>query len=74
LRTAVELDIFTAIGDGENEPASLAKKVGAAERGVCTLCDVLTVLEFLTKRDGQYALTQESAIFLNSIRPRTSAP
>jgi hypothetical protein len=26
LRTAIELDIFTAIGDGENEPASLAKK------------------------------------------------
>jgi tRNA A58 N-methylase Trm61 len=69
LRTAIELDIFSAIADGASEVATLAKKTGAAERGVRTLCDYLTVINFLTKQEGRYALTQESSIFLNKRSP-----
>jgi hypothetical protein len=69
LKAGIELDVFTAIADGANEPASLAKKLGAAERGVRILCDSLTVLGFLTKEDGRYSLTEESAIFLNRHSP-----
>jgi tRNA A58 N-methylase Trm61 len=69
LRTAIELDIFSAIADGASDAAALAKKTGAAERGVRTLCDYLTVQNFLTKQDGRYGLTQESSIFLNKRSP-----
>jgi 2-polyprenyl-3-methyl-5-hydroxy-6-metoxy-1,4-benzoquinol methylase len=65
LKTAIELDIFTAIADGADRAGSIAQRVNAAERGVRILCDYLTIHEFLTKNDGRYALTQESAIFLN---------
>jgi tRNA A58 N-methylase Trm61 len=69
LKAAIELDIFTAIADGADTSASLAAKTGAAERGVRILCDYFTVKEFLTKKGGHYALTQESAIFLNRHSP-----
>jgi 2-polyprenyl-3-methyl-5-hydroxy-6-metoxy-1,4-benzoquinol methylase len=69
LRAAIELDIFSAIADGANDVPSIAKKTGAAERGIQSLCNYLTVLGFLTKHDGHYALTQESSIFLNKRSP-----
>ena len=65
LRAAIELDVFTAIADGATDVASIAKKTGAAERGIRTLCDYLTIIDFLSKENGRYALTQESNIFLN---------
>ncbi|HEV1996465.1 MAG TPA: class I SAM-dependent methyltransferase [Candidatus Acidoferrum sp.] len=69
LKAGIELDIFTAIADGENTPVLLAAKSGAAERGVRMLCDYLTIQGFLTKEAERYALTQESAIFLNRHSP-----
>lgn len=69
LKTAVELDIFTAIAEGANTPALLAAKTGAAERGVRILCDYLTIQEFLGKEAGCYALTQDSAVFLDRRSP-----
>lgn len=69
LKTAIELDIFTAIADGADQANSIAQRVKAAERGVRILCDYLTIHGFLTKDDRRYALTQESAIFLNRHSP-----
>lgn len=69
LKAAVELDIFTAIADGADTLAALAAKTGAAERGVRILCDYLTIKQFLSKEGERYALTQESAIFLNRHSP-----
>jgi 2-polyprenyl-3-methyl-5-hydroxy-6-metoxy-1,4-benzoquinol methylase len=69
LRTAIELDIFSAIADGATDTASLAKKTGGAERGVQSLCNYLTVLGFLTKQGERYALSKESSIFLNRRSP-----
>lgn len=69
LRSAIELDIFTAIGEGANQPAAIAARVGAAERGVRTLCDFLTIHGFLTKTDGRYALAPDSAMFLDRRSP-----
>ncbi len=74
LKTGIELDVFTAIGEGANTAASLAAKTGAAERGVRILCDYLTILGFLTKEVDRYALTQESAIFLDRHSPACIAP
>lgn len=69
LKAAIELDIFTAIAEGANTAASLAAKTGTSERGMRILCDYFTVKEFLTKKGEQYALTQESAVFLNRHSP-----
>jgi len=69
LRTAIELDVFTAIGAGANTPAAIAAKTGAAEKGARALCDYLTIHGFLNKDQGKYALTQESAIFLDRKSP-----
>jgi 2-polyprenyl-3-methyl-5-hydroxy-6-metoxy-1,4-benzoquinol methylase len=65
LRTAIELDVFSAIGAGANTAAAIAAKTGAAEKGARILCDFMTVQGFLSKDQGKYALTQESAIFLD---------
>jgi ubiquinone/menaquinone biosynthesis C-methylase UbiE len=69
LKAAIELDIFTKIGEGASEASTLAKRVGAAERGVRILCDYLTIHGFLTKDQNRYALTQESATFLDRRSP-----
>ncbi len=69
LKTAIELDVFTKIGEGANEAGPLAKRIGASERGTRILCDYLTIFGFLTKEQGSYALTQESAVFLDRRSP-----
>lgn len=69
LRSGIELDVFTAIGAGSNTPALLAAKTGAAERGLRILCDYLTIMGLLTKEDGRYGLTPDSAIFLDRHSP-----
>lgn len=65
---AIELDLFTLIGDGSNA-ASLAAAANAAERGVRILCDYLVVNGFLTKAGDQYALTPSSRTFLDRRSP-----
>ncbi|HEY2462269.1 MAG TPA: methyltransferase [Candidatus Acidoferrum sp.] len=69
LKAAIELDIFTKIAEGANQPKQLAESTSAAERGIRILCDYLTILGFLTKEQNRYALTQESAIFLDRKSP-----
>ena len=70
LKAAIELDIFTAIGEGDDTTAKLAARSQAAERGVRILCDYLTVSQFLGKReDGRYSLTTEAELFLNRKSP-----
>ena len=69
LKAAVDLDLFTAIAKGSTTATEIAKACGASERGVRILCDVLVVMEFLTKAGNQYALTTDSAFFLDSRSP-----
>jgi len=52
-----------------DQPATLAKKVGVAERGARILADYLTVQGFLTKESDRYALAPETAVFLDAGRP-----
>jgi hypothetical protein len=65
LKAAVELDVFTAIGQGAVTPDALAAHVGAAERGVRSLCDALVVMGLLTKSDGRYGLAPDASVFLD---------
>ena len=69
LKSAIELDLFTAISDGARTPAALAKATGAQERGLRILSDYLTTIGFLTKTVDSYDLTPESAFFLSKKSP-----
>jgi ubiquinone/menaquinone biosynthesis C-methylase UbiE len=69
IKAAVELDVFTHIAGGKSVASELAGSCGAEERGIRILCDYLTILGFLTKREGHYQLTQDSAVFLNRNSP-----
>jgi len=73
LKAAIELDIFTAIGEGANTTAALAKRCQVAERGARILCDYLTILGFLTKDAGQYSLTPDASTFLDRRSPMCMA-
>ena len=69
LKTALELDIFTAIGAGQQTAADLGGSCQAAPRGVEILADYLTSLGFLSKQGNRYALTPSSEAFLNRNSP-----
>lgn len=69
LRTAIELDLFTAIGEGANALPALARRCSASERGVRALCDYLTMLGFIEKRGDAYGLSADAAAFLDARSP-----
>jgi ubiquinone/menaquinone biosynthesis C-methylase UbiE len=69
LKAAIDLDLFTAIDDGEKTTPAMATRCGASERGMRILCDYLSTIELLTKSDGHYQLTPESAAFLSQRSP-----
>jgi protein-L-isoaspartate O-methyltransferase len=69
LKGAIDLGLFTAIGEGHNTAMAIAVKCKATERGVRILCDYLVVKGFLNKSADQYALTLDSAMFLDSRSP-----
>lgn len=73
LKAAVELDLFTAIGEGDNTAAALARRTGAAERGIRILCDYLVVGRLLAKDKQVYSLTPDSAVFLDRRSPASLA-
>lgn len=69
LKAAIELEVFTAIGEGNTSAADIAKRCGASERGIRILCDFLCVMGFLAKGSSGYNLTPDSATFLNKHSP-----
>ncbi len=69
LRGAIELDLFSAISAGAGSVGRLASRCRAAERGIRILCDTLVVLGLLTRTDERYALTPDSAKFLDRASP-----
>jgi 2-polyprenyl-3-methyl-5-hydroxy-6-metoxy-1,4-benzoquinol methylase len=69
IKGAIDLDLFTAIGEGVNTSQALAKRCGAAERGIRILSDYLVTIGFLSKSGGRYTLTPDSAAFLDRRSP-----
>jgi precorrin-6B methylase 2 len=69
LKTAIELDLFTAVGSAPATAAEIAARCQCPERGTRILSDYLTILGFLTKDGSRYALTPDSAIFLDRKSP-----
>lgn len=60
--TALELDIFTAVGDGASAE-EIGKKIDANARAVSMLLNALVSLGLLTKAGEQYRNTADSARF-----------
>jgi ubiquinone/menaquinone biosynthesis C-methylase UbiE len=69
LNAAIELEVFTAIGEGNTTKDKIAKRCRTSERGMRILCDYLCIIGFLTKDAERYALTQDSAVFLDQKSP-----
>ncbi len=69
LKGAVDLELFTAIGEGNKDVKAIATRCKASERGIRTLADYLTVAGLLTKSGGNYDLTPDSAMFLDKRSP-----
>jgi 2-polyprenyl-3-methyl-5-hydroxy-6-metoxy-1,4-benzoquinol methylase len=65
IKTALELDVFTRVGEGKTTAKAIADAVGASERGIRILCDSLTVMGFLTKSGSDYGLSDVSSAFLD---------
>jgi len=73
LKAAIELDLFTAVGEGGGTSAELAERCRASERGIRILCDYLVVIGFLNKGENRYGLTPDSAKFLDRRSPACMA-
>jgi len=69
LKAAIELEVFTAIGEGNAAVPEIAKRCQTSERGMRILCDYLCIMGFLAKDGGRYSLTQDSAVFLDKRSP-----
>jgi SAM-dependent methyltransferase len=69
LKSAIDVDLFTAMGAGAAPPDGIAAACRISARAARILSDFLTTLGFLTKTGGRYALTQDSAMFLSKKSP-----
>ena len=63
LLTAVELDVFSAVGSGGDAP-TVAVQLGTDPRATESLLNALVALEVLAKRDGTFSNTPVSARYL----------
>jgi 2-polyprenyl-3-methyl-5-hydroxy-6-metoxy-1,4-benzoquinol methylase len=73
LKAAIDLDVFSAVGDGPGDVASIARHCAASERGIRILCDFLTITGVLAKENGHYRHTPTSAAFLDPRSPSSLA-
>jgi len=69
LKAAIELDLFTAVGEGLETIPKLAERTHASERGIRALCNYMVIIGFLTKAGEHFGLTADSAVFLDKKSP-----
>lgn len=69
LKTAIDLGVFRAIGEGHQDVASIARHCSSSERGIRILCDFLCVYGILIKENGRYRHSPTSAAFLDPRSP-----
>ena len=67
--TAIELDIFTAIGEKSYNSAALAKALDVNEGAVERLLNALVALEILKKTNEKYSNTNDSLKFFSKNSP-----
>jgi len=64
MRAALALDLFSAVAQTQGSTSEVAARCGASERGIRILSDYLVIQGFLSKANGRYALSADSAPFL----------
>src|SRR5215472_14503161 len=64
LAAAIDLDLFTHIAAGKRRPVDIASAIGADARAVARLCDAMTSLKYLRKKDAMYALEPVADTYL----------
>lgn len=73
LLTAVEFDLFTALGDEQQTGPQLGETLGLHPRGRYDFFDALVALKFLDREgdgpEGKYKNTPQTAAFLNKKSP-----
>lgn len=69
MRAALALDVFSAVAEHEGHLPEIAVRCAASERGIRILCDFLVINGFLTKTNGRYALSPDTAPFLLKSSP-----
>ena len=73
LKAAIDLNVFTEIGKGNNSATAIAEAIGASAsknaRGVRILCDFLTIMGLLKKEGETYSLGIDAAAFLDQRSP-----
>jgi 2-polyprenyl-3-methyl-5-hydroxy-6-metoxy-1,4-benzoquinol methylase len=69
LKAAIELDVFTVIGEGADDLGAISRRLHASEKGVRALANYLVAAELLTRSGARYALTPESARYLDRRSP-----
>jgi Dimerisation domain len=69
LAAAVELDLFTRIGEGNTTPQKIAAAAGSSEHGTPRLLDALSGIGYLKKSRQTYRLTPMAAEFLVRGKP-----
>jgi 2-polyprenyl-3-methyl-5-hydroxy-6-metoxy-1,4-benzoquinol methylase len=69
LNTALELDIFTQIDQGNHTAHDIASSLGADERGVRMLLNALAGLNLVEKHGDRYSLPEMSRTFLSQSSP-----
>jgi hypothetical protein len=73
LLTAVEVDLFTTLGDGAMTAPQLGDALGLHPRGTYDFFDSLVALKFLNRDgdgpEGRYSNTPETEAFLNKMSP-----
>jgi hypothetical protein len=65
LLAAVELDVFTALGEAPGTLAQLEARLGLHPRASRDFLDALVALGFLDREDGVYANTAPAALYLD---------
>ena len=73
LRTAIEINLFGALGDGPARAADLAARCGVSERGARILCNYLTTIGLVEKDGDTYHHSPTSAVFLDPRSPACMA-
>lgn len=66
---AIDLELFTAIGEGAGTATDIARRCQASERGVRILCDYLVSTGQLQKSGDRYSLAEDAAAFLDKRSP-----
>jgi hypothetical protein len=69
LLSALELGLFSVLAEGPLDSEALRRRLGLHGRGALDFFDALVALGMLQRRDGRYANTPETDLFLDRRKP-----